>query len=211
MDNKLIIEMYVNQQLTLREIAGKLNTNHKLIGRILKREGVEITKRNKLRVFTAEHRRKISESSKGKAGVWKGKKMPEYVSRKNMAAKLNRALVTVETLAKYEDFEKLKFLTRGISRHRKEFKEDEKFIAYLEKFYNDPDFNTLYTNWLKSDKNKWYMPTIEHIHPKSKGGLFDLDNLVFLSWFENRAKADMGFDEWEEFKKTTNTKSDLFK
>ena len=210
METQEIVKMYVEDQLTLREIADKLNTNHKLIGRLLKKEGVKITKRNKLRVFSDEHRRKISESNKGRVGTWKGKKMPESTNRKNMVTKLGRLTVSIETLARYKDFNKLKFLTRGVSRHRKEFEGDEKFIAYLDKFYFCKEFNKQYDRWIESGKNKWYMPTIDHINPKASGGCCDLDNLRFITWFENRAKAEMPLDEWEEFKRKTNTKSDLF-
>ena len=210
MDIDKIKQMYVKDQMSLREIATILGTNHKLISRIIKREGIDITKRNKLRVFTEEHRKKISEATKGRVGAWLGKKMPEEVNRKNMVAKLSRPSVTLEILNKYEDFERLKFLNGVIARHRKEFQSDEKYISYLDKFYYDKTFNTLYDNWINSGKNKWYMPSIDHINPKSKGGLCDLDNIQFLTWFENRAKAEMSQQEWDIFKKKTNTKSDLF-
>lgn len=210
MDIDKIKQMYVKEQMSLREIATILGTNHKLISRIIKREGIDITKRNKRRVFTDEHRKKISEATKGRVGAWFGKKMPEEVNRKNMVAKLSRPSVTLEILNKYEDFERLKFLNGVISRHRKEFQSDEKYISYLDKFYYDKTFNTLYDNWINSGKNKWYMPSIDHINPKSKGGLCDLDNIQFLTWFENRAKAEMSQQEWDIFKKKTNTKSDLF-
>lgn len=210
MDIDKIKKMYVKDQMSLREIAKILGTNHKLISRIIKREGIEITKRSKLRAFTDEHRKKISESSKGRAGVWLGKKMPESTNRKNMVAKLSRPLVTVDTLFKYKDFDKLKFLNRVISRHRKEFQCDENYIVYLDKFYFDETFNLLYENWIQSGKNKWFMPSIDHVKPKSKGGVFDLSNIQFLTWFENRAKAEMTQEEWTNFKKQTNTTSDLF-
>ena len=143
-------------------------------------------------------------------GAWLGKKMPEEVNRKNMVAKLSRPSVTLEILNKYEDFERLKFLNGVIARHRKEFQSDEKYISYLDKFYYDKTFNTLYDNWINSGKNKWYMPSRDHINPKSKGGLCDLDNIQFVTWVENRAKAEMLQQEWDIFKKKTNTKSDLF-
>ena len=46
---------------------------------------------------------------------------------------------------------------------------------------------------------------------KFNGENWNLNNLQFLTWFENRAKAEMNQDEWEEFKRNTNTRSDLFK
>lgn len=75
-----------------------------------------------------------------------------------------------------------------------------KYIAYIEKFYYDSQFNVIYNKWIENDKDKWLMPSIDHINPKANGGNFDLGNLRFISWFENRAKADMSLDEWEKVK-----------
>lgn len=41
---------------------------------------------------------------------------------------------------------------------------------------------------------------IDHIIPKAKGGTNSLDNLQFLSWFENRCKNDMSQEEWKVLK-----------
>lgn len=49
--------MYVDDNMTLREIARKLNTNHKLISRILRKNNIEIT-RKKPRILTEEHKKK---------------------------------------------------------------------------------------------------------------------------------------------------------
>lgn len=43
-------------------------------------------------------------------------------------------------------------------------------------------------------------PSLDHIVPKAKGGTNDLENLQFLSWFENRCKNDMTQDEWNILK-----------
>ena len=48
------------------------------------------------------------------------------------------------------------------------------------------------------------------IIPKSKGGDNSLDNLQFLTVFENLSKRDMTMKEWNEFKVRTNTQSDLY-
>lgn len=56
----------------------------------------------------------------------------------------------------------------------------------------------------------WYKPSIDHIIPKSKGGTNDLNNLQFLTVFENLNKRDMTMEEWSYFKLLTNTSSDLY-
>jgi len=200
MGHKEIVKMYVKEQMTLREIAKELNTNHKKIGRILKAEGVAITKRNKLRVFTDEHKRKISEGLKGRK-VWsEGKKMTRDHVLKNMKAHL-RYEVSLEWLNKFEDVEKLKFLNRSCSRLRDCQFNSKTYIEFIEKFYIDKKFNKLYTAWSKT-KDKWMRPSLDHISAKCKGGKLDrIDNLQFISWLENRAKADIDQTEWELIKK----------
>ena len=81
-------------------------------------------------------------------------------------------------------------------------------------FYYDINFNIIYKNWLEQDKDNtfynWYKPSLDHIIPKSKGGTNNIDNLRFITVFENLAKRDMDLEEWEEFKNRTNTHSNLF-
>jgi len=46
--------------------------------------------------------------------------------------------------------------------------------------------------------------------PKSRGGTNELNNLQFLTLFENLNKRDMTMEEWNNFKKETNTHSNYF-
>ena len=210
MNEKKVIELYVKDFYTLRMIAEKFNTNHHTIKRILLRNGIEITQKNRIRnPLTDEHKSKISESARGRPCYWQGKTMPEEAVRKNMINHM--ALdITLEDIKKYTDFEKLKFLTGGVSRNLKYFKTKFEYLAYIDKFYYDTNFNKIYSVWIKNNKNKWYMPTLDHKTSKANGGSWELENLQFLTWFENRAKAEMGEQEWNNFKTKTNTKSDLF-
>lgn len=120
-------------------------------------------------------------------------------------------LKTEIDLSVYSNFQKLKHLTRVLSK-RKEFLgyDDAVRKAFLDTFYFDQRFDSIYDKWIASGKNKWYYPTLDHKTPLSRGGGWELENLHYMTWFENRAKAEMTLDEWEQFKQTTNTKSDLF-
>lgn len=209
-DVKAIVNMYNDASISMRDIAKQFNTNHKMIGRILAKEGVEIRKGKKGFKLTDEHKEKLSKAKKGKSSNNKGLKMTEDTNRKNMVNHLKQRNITLEQLQKYEDFERLKFLNKIITRYREHFEDDEKYISFLDMFYFDQTFNMLYDKWIQHNKNKWFVPSLDHIKPIAKNGTFDLENLRFISFFENRAKIDMSIEEWEELKRTANLKGDLF-
>ena len=205
MDERKIIEMYVNRGYTLRHLAEEFNTNHHRIKRILQKNNVEITKRNTLRVFSDEHRQKISHTRKmlyksGVLSAWsKGKKMTREHNLKNMQSHLKYS-VSLKWLNQFDDFEKLKFLNGSIKRKRDyEGFTTEIYKQFIKKFYVDKKFNTLYEKWIETG-DKWIKPSLDHIQAKAKGGTLLLDNLQFISWFENRAKIDIEQEEWNKIK-----------
>ena len=106
-------------------------------------------------------------------------------------------------LKQFEDIEKLKFLNKAITPRDIRFKVDTRwYVEYILKFYYDKQFNDIYFKWLSGGKKDNYLrPTIDHKNPRAKGGNNDLDNLCFLTWFENRAKNDMLLVVWQEMKK----------
>lgn len=186
-------------------IAAKFQTNHHLIKRMLLKVGVEISGKGRKKFPpTPEQRasrgaRRKARHASGEIVIWsKGKKMPKDFLFKNMITHLKWD-VTLEWVRTFEDIEKLKFLNKIVSRYRMHF-DTQSYVAFIERFYFDDQFNRIYQKWLSSDKNKWFMPSIDHIHPKALGGDFDLSNLRFITWFENRTKADMSFEEWENIK-----------
>jgi hypothetical protein len=201
--------MYVNSRYTLRHIADIFNTNHHKVKRILVSNGIEITRRNTLKERTAEHCKKLSESCKGRSCWAKGKKMSTDHCLKNLIGHLKFG-ISYDDLKIYDDFEKLKFLTRGLSRNLSNIIDEKAYLAYIDKFYNDEQFNVIYLKWIQNDKDKWWRPSLDHKTPKSQKGQFDLTNLQFLTWFENRAKAEMTQEEWDKFKRINGTKSNLF-
>lgn len=203
MKNIEIIKLYEVERWTLRMIAEKFDTDHHAIKRRLEKAGIKITRRNTLKAFTQEHRDKIGMALKGRK-IWsQGKKMTKEHIIKNMMTHLQYD-VTIEWLSQFYDIDKLKFLNRSISRTRdRNGFTTEIYKQFIEKFYYDEKFNHLFDKWILT-KDKWIKPSLDHIKAKSKGGELLLDNLQFISWFENRAKVDIDQNEWKSMKDRIN-------
>ena len=175
-----IVELYLSGE-SMRKIAKNFNTNHKLISRILKKANI-ITRPSK----NTRYARKFNCSTER--------------NYSNMLTHL-RFSVDLMWLMKFSDFEKLKFLNASLTNRDKRWDESsEWYIAYIERFYFDKQFNLLYDRWLCAKCKPYMKPSLDHIIPKAKGGTNELDNLQFLTWFENRCKNDMSQEEWDEMK-----------
>ena len=122
--------------------------------------------------------------------------------------------IDLDYVNSFDDFEKYAFLHKQRVKQLKLSTDEKEYKEFINYFYNQEQFNAIYNNWRKKEKENtfydWYKPSIDHIIPKSKGGTNSLDNLQFLTVFENLAKRDMTMEEWNDFKKRTNTSSDLF-
>jgi hypothetical protein len=166
---------------SMRSIAKNIGTNHKLISTILKRNNVTIRKPKNLR------------------GV---KKFDCAIKRQynNMATHL-RFDVSIDWLMQFDDFSKLKLLNDVITNRSGRWDvSTEWYKSYIERFYNDKQFNCIYIAWVDSGYVRYKKPSLDHVTPKAKGGANDLTNLQFLSWFENRCKNDMTHIEWDNLK-----------
>ena len=125
--------------------------------------------------------------------------------------------ISEDFINQFDDFEKFLFLHKQLtvtsgktagSYSVEEYKED---ILY---FYYNIQFNKIYSFWQEQEKDNtiydWAKPSLDHIIPKSKGGSNKKENLQFLTVFENLNKRDMTWEEWQEFKKRTNSQSDYY-
>lgn len=176
MNKELICRMYSDGK-SMRRIALELDTNHKLISRVLSGKGVETRKPKNLRGKT---------------------KFNNHEERQynNMATHL-RFDVDYIWLSRFSDFDKLKLLNDAITNRSGRWEVDtEWYKNYIERFYNDGQFNKVYNKWVESSYETYKKPSLDHIIPVSKGGVNALENLQFLSWFENRCKNNMTQEEW---------------
>lgn len=125
--------------------------------------------------------------------------------------------ISEDFINQFDDFEKFLFLHKQLTVTSgktagnysvEEYKED---ILY---FYYNIQFNKIYSFWQEQEKDNtiydWAKPSLDHIIPKSKGGSNKKENLQFLTVFENLNKRDMTWEEWQEFKKRTNSQSDYY-
>lgn len=126
-------------------------------------------------------------------------------------------LTSYTFVSQFKDFEKYLFLHKALIRTNKrkvsEYtrQEYENMILY---FYNQKEFNALYCFWQQQERtNTFYdlaKPSLDHKNPYSKTQDTSLENLQFLTLFENLAKRDMSWEEWILFKEKTNTQSDFY-
>lgn len=123
--------------------------------------------------------------------------------------------LTEEYLYQFDDFDKFLLIHHSIRQNIPITELDiNTYKTIIEYFYNQEQFNLIYNFWKSQEKTNtfydWAKPSLDHITPKSKGGSNNYTNWQFLTVFENLSKRDMTMDEWNNFKKITNTHSDYY-
>lgn len=198
---KAIINLYVNEKYSLRQVAEVVGKDHHFVKRVLEKNGIKIELGRK-RPIGDMHRQNISKACRGRESWSKGKKMTKTSLYKNMHTHL-RFEVSLEFLQQFDDIEKLKMLNRMATSRKGRFEiNDADYQSYILRFYYDDAFNKIYKKWLVSGKEKYFRPSIDHIIPISQGGGHNIENLQILTWFENRCKNDMTQTEWDILKNT---------
>jgi len=204
-----IINLYTIDRDNIKNISRKFGVGPKVIRRLLIENNIDLDgiKNRFYRVLTKDHKDKISRSLIGKISGRKGNKMSFSQRIKNSEKQLGFQNFS---LLEFNDYDKFRFIMKWVGRYRMSKNGEEYVYIFIKKIYHDEKFNLIYNLW-NNNKGKWNRPTLDHIIPLSKGGdFFDIDNMQVLTWFENRAKAEMTQKEWEDFKIDTCTKSDLF-
>lgn len=129
----------------------------------------------------------------------------------------NKKELSREFIYSFKDFERFLFLHKTFVKNNTSLKHKDIdfYYEFINYFYNDYQFNAIYSFW-EENKNKnqtfydWTKPSLDHKIPKSRSGTDELNNLQFLTVFENLSKRDMTFDEWNLFLRDTNSSSDYF-
>ena len=206
--------LYVQQGMTLRDVAAMAKRSHHVVRLALLGQGVAIRSRSERfrgRTVTDAARANMSAAAKrtfqnGRVTWSKGMVCSPEKRLRMMAARMCSSL----DFSRYIDTGRLRFLLHYVTKRRSLAQGDAGRKAFLDAFYDDEAFVAVYVQWLIRGKCKWSRPSLDHIVPISAGGTWHLDNLRFITWFENRAKADMTQDAWLAFRASTGTVSSLF-
>lgn len=204
-----ILKQYCNNKKAIRAISRDLGINRKKIQSVLRKNNILVDSCRKTEEQKTASKERMKKYQHLGAEAKKGSTLTENQRRKITVGKIGYIGLD---LSKYTDYVKLRFLIRTLRPSRLKIgTSKEKLVAYLDKFYFDSNFSTIYEKWIFSGKKKWYTPSLDHKLPVSKGGsINDLDNIRVTTWFENYCKSDFTDSEWLNFLEETKMDSELF-
>jgi hypothetical protein len=176
----------------------------------LKVNGFQIEKRGNGHaglLRSTETKTNISKSKLGKPNFLKRGKKYTIDQRLNIIKSMHNYSIDLSEFS--EDINKFKLIKEFAYRHLVD-KSETAVLRFIRRFYYDDGFSRIYENWKANGFEKLFKPSIDHVVPISRGGQSTIENFQVLTWFENRVKNNMTDEEWNHFKKVTNTSSDLF-
>jgi len=203
------VKEYSETNISIPNLSKKFNVSYGNLKYALKNNGCIIEKRGNGHLGltrTVETKSNISAAKLGKPNFLK--RGSKYSAKQRLHI-ISGMLKTSEDLSEFEsDVDKF-LLLKELAIRSIPNKNNSEIIKFVKYFFTDLRFNKIYDHWKKTN-NKLAKPSVDHILPISRGGSSDLSNFQMLTWFENRTKNNMTDEEWLEFKKKTNTRSDLF-
>ena len=129
----------------------------------------------------------------------------------NTKVMCNRVWYTVPTLwlKSFRNQDKIKVLNSYLRYSKRPGRtppnSNKWYMDFIEHFYYDKDFNNLYTKWKLAQEEgeseemlKLMRPSLDHITPIADGGTWDIDNLQFMTFYENYCKYTIR--NWEVVK-----------
>lgn len=170
----------------------------------------------KSRLYYQQNRERIKAKARQK---YHDKKEPIKAETKSRAILLDRSpysWLTSQYLDQYDDYFRFSFLYKTFYHYAQTYKLSSDWVKQcIEYFYNEPYFILCYDRW--SDRIKIehtymdnYKPSLDHKIPLSRGGGHELNNIHFITLFENLCKKDMTWGEWAIFQEETSSQSNLF-
>lgn len=102
----------------------------------------------------------------------------------------NFAYIQLDTMTAVEKFRKTKkgILTNSYSKQKTRYNVTYTLSELHSLFLNDKKFDRLFKEWVKSNYNKEFKPTVDRINCKIG---YNIDNIQCLSWKDNRYKQRM--------------------
>ena len=196
-----IIESYKSGKHSIKSIAHDYNASTHRISRLLKDNNIEILQPNRKtdkRVKDLE-RRQQSNSIKYETPMGKYKHTKQQLVQ-NMESHIMYRVPDMWFM-QFEDIDKVKILNTALNYSVRTRKiSDEEYMKYIETFYYDANFNLLYDLYIKSGFIDWYYPSLDHILPRSLGGLDSVDNFQFVSRLENRLRCNTPLSVWAKLR-----------
>lgn len=203
------IKEYLETDISIPNLSKKFNISYGNLKYALKHNGCTIEKRGNGHLGltrTAETKLNISISKTGKPNFLK---RGSTYSAKQRLHIISGMLNLSDDLSEFESDVDRFLLLKALAIRSIPNKNIDEILKFIRYFFTDNQFNKVYDNWKKIKLNL-AKPSIDHIIPMSRGGSSNLSNFQILTWFENRTKNNMTEEEWSDFKKKTNTHSDLF-